>query len=714
MRSLDSVSWPVSKLGHAITEVGRTCKLIRWDDLAQLDSSILASPEDVANSSDALASWIEAGSEWLGFEAEPFKIAVPELEKVLRSAGPFIMSLPGEGDVSFLAVVRSSRHDAFVLTPDNGIQKIGIEVLRTAVCRNLEGPVASQIDRLLHDAGVPQKRRSKARAALIGERLSNIQIGNCWMLRLPPSAGFLRQLRQTKLPSRVVAMISVQVIQYALLLGSWQIVGRAGLEGRTDQGLLLAWVLLLFTAVPFRLVSIWLQGLVSISTGGLLKQRLLYGALRLDPEDIRHEGSGQLLGRVIESAAVDSLALSGAFLALAAAIEIAISLIVLGLGAGGPPGILFCGWITLGLLIGWRYHRHRNHWTDVRLALTNDLVERMLGHRTRIAQEVSERWHDGEDQLLASYVDLSRVMDRSSMLLRGLIPRGWLLLGFIGLWPALTSGNTSTAALAISIGGILLGYQALEGFSGSLAQLTSAIVAWKQVAVLFDTAGRRDIRSSPALTQRAITSKGFEGKLLVDAQNLAFQYQGRPDPVLQRCSFQIYTGDRILLEGLSGGGKSTLAALLVGLRFPDSGLLLINGLDYKTLGPHRWRQVVTAAPQFHENYVLTGTLAFNLLMGRRWPPQTKDLNEAEALCHELGLGDLLDRMPSRLMQAVGETGWQLSHGERNRLYIARALLQRVDLVVLDESFAALDSETLRLALQCVCNRSSTLLVISQP
>ena len=92
----------------------------------------------------------------------------------------------------------------------------------------------------------------------------------------------------------------------------------------------------------------------------------------------------------------------------------------------------------------------------------------------------------------------------------------------------------------------------------------------------------------------------------------------------------------------------------------------------------------------------------------------KDLQQAETLCRALGLGDLLDRMPAGLLQRVGETGWQLSHGERSRLYIARALLQNADLVVLDESFAALDPETLGQVLRCVLNRASTVLVIAHP
>ena len=65
-------------------------------------------------------------------------------------------------------------------------------------------------------------------------------------------------------------------------------------------------------------------------------------------------------------------------------------------------------------------------------------------------------------------------------------------------------------------------------------------------------------------------------------------------------------------------------------------------------------------------------------------------------------------------ELVGATGWQLSHGEKSRLYIARALLQRADLIVLDESFAALDPQTLEKTLSYVLQRAPTVLVIAHP
>ena len=171
----------------------------------------------------------------------------------------------------------------------------------------------------------------------------------------------------------------------------------------------------------------------------------------------------------------------------------------------------------------------------------------------------------------------------------------------------------------------------------------------------------------------------FVPRSIAEADNIVFRYPGRSEPLLCGCNLEIHAGDRLLVEGTSGGGKSTLALLLAGIRQPDSGLLLVGGMDLATLGVDGWRRRVATAPQFHENHVLTETLAFNLLMGKRWPPASEDLQEAKSLCGELGLRDLIARMPGGLLQMVGETGWRLSHGERSRLFIARALLQGVSI-----------------------------------
>jgi ATP-binding cassette subfamily B protein len=260
---------------------------------------------------------------------------------------------------------------------------------------------------------------------------------------------------------------------------------------------------------------------------------------------------------------------------------------------------------------------------------------------------------------------------------------------------------------------VLLAHGAFRKLSTSITALARAAIAGREIQPLLRVAGQPEAAPSPEYAVETETGAGRSGPLLV-AAGLSYRYPERPEPVLSRCSLTVEPGDHLLLTGPSGGGKSTLGALLTGLRAPTAGLLLLEGLDHFTLGLDGWRRRVAAAPQFHENHVITETLAFNLLMGRGWPPSPEDMEEADEVCRALGLGELIDRMPAGLLQVVGETGWHLSHGERSRLYIARTLLQRAKLLVLDESFAALDPGTLARSLDAVLERAPALLVIAHP
>ncbi len=450
----------------------------------------------------------------------------------------------------------------------------------------------------------------------------------------------------------------------------------------------------------------WLQGLLAIGTGARMKQRLFLGALKLEPDSIRHQGAGQLLGRVLESEAVEALALSGGFLALVALIELAASVVVLSLGAGGAlQAGLLGAWLAVAAAIAWRYYQRNRSWTGLRLHMTHDLVESMVGHRTRLAQLPPDRWHQGEDEALESYLKSSKVLDDSTAALLAIVPRGWLVLALLGLAPAFVRGDASTASMAIAVGGMLLAYRALKRCASGAWQVAGAAVAWERVSVLFHAAARKEVTGS--LEAATATTPG-----VIDARDLTFRYSEKTPQVLRGCNLHIAPGERVVLEGASGGGKSTLVSLLAGLREPRAGRVLIDGRNRQTLGDHSWRKHIAAAPQFHENHVLAETFAFNLMLGRHKQPSPRDFPEAEAIARELGLGELLERMPAGLLQMVGETGWQLSHGERSRLYIARALLQDADLVVLDESFAALDPVNLQHALACVVKRARSLLVIA--
>jgi ATP-binding cassette subfamily B protein len=643
----------------------------------------------------------ESSAQHIGLEALATEMSYADLERRLPTLGPAFLHVPGED--GFLAILA----DSTLLSPDHKKVAMDPAAVRSALCSEMEAPVLKQIQETLELAEVPLSRQARAREAILRERFSAVPIRGIWLLRLPPSANFWLQLRQAGVPQRLITLAGAHAIQYVLWILAWWMVGQNVLSGRNSHNWLVLWALLLLSLVPIRVLITWLQGQIAIGAGAKLKQRLFYGALRLEPDSIRHQGAGQLLGRVIESEAVEALALSGGFLGLVAIIELAIAILVLGTGAGGIlHAVLLIAWLTVTGMLAWRYFIRNRAWTDVRLAMTHDLVESMVGHRTRLAQLPPDRWHEGEDEALEHYRKVSRAMDRSTTALIAIVPRGWLVLALLGLTPAFMGGVSSTAKMAIAVGGMLLAYRALKRLTAGAWQVAGAAVAWERVSTLYHSATRPEILGSPGVLPSA------DSPAVVDARDLVYRYHDRHEPVLRGCSLRIHSGDRLVLEGPSGGGKSTLVSILAGLREPNSGELLIDGLDLHTLGSERWRQRIAAAPQFHENYVLAETFAFNLLMGRRGTLRQSDLEEAEVICQELGLTELLTRMPAGMLQMVGETGWQLSHGERSRLYIARALLQDAEVVVLDESFAALDPENMQRAVECVFKRAKSLLVIA--
>ena len=701
-------SWPLSRLGEGLQE------LAQFSGLNTGNQSPAPEPlpqQDMA----VLSRWIEWASERLAIEAEPIETPVSAVGHMLRNVGPAVLQIRTGQDISFLFLLKSSFGKVQLLGPDLRRHACPLEKLRSLLCAPYEETISAEIERLLLLAEVPRRRWPQVRAVMLQERLVGKTIAGCWMLRLPPTTGFWRQLSHAALPRRVVLMLTVFTLVYGLEIIGWSLIGEAALNGRLDFGWLSAWALVVLSLIPLHLLGAWLDATFALDMGTILKKRLLAGALRLDLEAVKHQGAGQLLGRVMESQALESLALNGGFAVLIAVIELVFAAAILASGAGGSMHVLLLlAWLALTIGLSGRYYQRLKNWTLLRLDMTQELVERMVGHRTCLAQEPKIRRDSHEDQTIQAYINSSITLDNAIAPIIGGLSRGWLMIGLLGLAPTFIAGTGSATGLAISLGGILLANRALSGVSGGLAALARAGIAWTQVSTLFYSADKKPAQEA-FLSSTQITGTGGEGAAgqLIDASDLVFRYRPDGDPVLNGVNLSIYNGERILLEGSSGGGKSTLASLLVGLRIPDSGLLLLNGLDRHTLG-ESWSRLATEAPQFHENHILSGTLAFNLLMGSAWPASEEELQEAKELCEELGLGELLERMPSGIMQRVGETGWQLSHGERSRIFLARALLQNAQLTILDESFAALDPESLEKCLSCAFKRAKTLLVIAHP
>jgi ATP-binding cassette subfamily B protein len=725
LNSLKEYSWPLEQVNELLTELGRRCGYLpRPVELPR--------PPLKLNLTDypTLEKWVEGLVCQLEVEATGVTTTYNEIDALLTRSGPAVLRLLVEGEWRLIGLLPrkfgSLSRGVNLLGPDLQSHRLPLAQVAGSLKQRLEAPLIKEVDQMLQEAGVPARLQPKARAGILRERLEALPVKMGWLLR-PLSGGSLRrEIRQAGVFKYLLGLVVIFVINRLCWVLSWGCLAAAVLQGQVQVSWLFLWAWLIFCQVPTGSARRWLEGLITVQVGCVLKRRLLQGALRLKSDETRHQGAGQLLGRVIESEVLETQALQGSLGVIYALVEFATAIPVLWVGAGGFSHVLLLvAWLVIAVGLGLRYWRKRLGWTERRLEMTHYLVERMVGYQTRLAQEPHQEWHTEEDRTLTAYLAASQAMDNPAVWVGVLIYRGWIFTALLVLGSAIIQGPPDIGSIALSLGGILLVYLPLANFSESMLNLGMAAAAWNQVSMLLNSARRTENTGAagPSMLSRfeEVMPEASEGlspdsppAAVLEAQKLNFRYSEHSEPVLRGCNLRVVRGDRVLLEGSSGGGKSTLISILCGLREANSGMLLLNGLDRPTLGDPVWRKQVVLAPQFHENYVINQTFAFNLLMGRAWPPKEEDLAEAGQICRELGLGGLLERMPAGMQQMVGESGWQLSHGERSRLFVARALLQNPQVLVLDESFAALDPTTARQAVECVLRRAPTLIVIAHP
>ncbi len=193
----------------------------------------------------------------------------------------------------------------------------------------------------------------------------------------------------------------------------------------------------------------------------------------------------------------------------------------------------------------------------------------------------------------------------------------------------------------------------------------------------------------------------FAGELT--AQDLCYTVQQRP--VLQNLCFSFPAGQFTWLRGGSGSGKSTLLRLLAGLEAPDQGAVLVDGQDLAQCTSDSISSHIALVPQ-HPSF-LSGTIASNLRLGA---PHATDEEVLEA-CARVGLENLIQTLPKQLQTPLGERSMRLSASEAQRLNIARALLRKPRVLLLDEPMAGLDPASERTVLQALLELQGSTTVI---
>jgi len=196
------------------------------------------------------------------------------------------------------------------------------------------------------------------------------------------------------------------------------------------------------------------------------------------------------------------------------------------------------------------------------------------------------------------------------------------------------------------------------------------------------------------------------GTTAINFDDVSFSYE-EGDEVIHNVSFSVRPGEKVALVGESGGGKSTLVNLILGLYRPTEGELTINGHDVNAVQAEDLRASVGVV--FQDSSLFSGTVRENIAYGKPGATDEEVVEAAKAAFAH----DFISAFPDGYDTVIGERGLRLSGGQKQRVAIARAMLKDAPILVLDEATSALDTKAeqqVQAGLEALMRNRSTLII----
>lgn len=437
---------------------------------------------------------------------------------------------------------------------------------------------------------------------------------------------------------------------------------------------------------------------------GDVTRDLLERLLRLPYAYFQQHANGDLMARMSSGTTIREFLLSAAstlildigFLLIAVAVLIYLSPLLTGV-------VVALVGARLAVFVAFRKRQRELHDVGIRAATDLAGLEMSL-----LGSMLAVKAAGGEDGLLELWRErFARSLDVGAR------------QGLLDSWSdALMSATTLASPFLILAAGCGLHLSGQDFSMGALLAFNAvALNVMRPVTSIVQTAsqmqlGRLEIRRARDVLRREPEDFGREvpaqsacvvGTILVE--NVTFTYGGE-SAIVSGVSMRVQQGEFIGLVGPTGSGKSTLAALIAALYMPSSGRILLDEWDTKHVAPSWVRSQVALVPE--RTLLIHGTLLDNLVLGAKGVTR-REIDRAVTLAC---LEEDLSRMPLGLHTWLSDDGSSLSAGQRQRVGLARALLRRRCVFVLDEATSSLDTRTEQEVLRRIRTTTATLIVIT--
>ena len=266
----------------------------------------------------------------------------------------------------------------------------------------------------------------------------------------------------------------------------------------------------------------------------------------------------------------------------------------------------------------------------------------------------------------------------------------WISLAAVSLVLAVggylvTSGNIGLGTLTTFILYSQRLFEPLRQLAERFTQIQGGLTAVERINELLDEEIQiKDSTSAKHFLENAKNvNKKFRGK--IEFKNVNFFYN-EGEHIIKNLSFKINPGEHVAFVGPTGSGKTTIIRLLCRLYEPQSGQILIDDIDIKDIPIATLRNMLGVVLQ--DTFIFSGNVADNLKLN-----SNLDNLELENLCYELGLDNLLKKLPEGLNTSLRERGGNLSSGERQLLSVARVAIRNPVVLIMDEATAFMDPST---------------------